>query len=306
MKNYDSKFVTRRVVTNFLDELSHRTRLGMVVFDKDARLVEPLAEKKGNRSRARFIESLEKVNYTGQFTNIPAAIERAVYELKKNGRKKADKVIIFLTDGIVDTGNRRRDKEKENWLREELTQESRQAGIRIFGIAFAEKADAHLVRTLALRTNGEYFIASKVKEIPGIFAQIIHYAENPTSVLQPPLQRAKVLAKTKKAAEQLPSESFYSIQGQQPWKFVLPLAVLTFSLVFLLTIGSLKFFVIRGEDFAQAQSEAAAQHVEYDVLSIPAMTEAKLFDVNQICDEESSELTLSKSKQRIRISGTCA
>lgn len=169
MKKNDPDFLTQEVVANFLEELGEDTRLGMVIFDRDARLVEPLDDRSGQLARATFLKSLEKVDYTGQLSDTPGAVERAVYELKMNGRPDAQKVIVLLTDGIVDTGNQQRDAEKEKWLKDALTAESKRAGIRIFGIAFTEAADYSLIQTLAIRTDGEYFRAFSVADIQSIF-----------------------------------------------------------------------------------------------------------------------------------------
>jgi len=134
--------------------------------------VEPLTDLTGLMARANFLKSLDQVNYKGLFSDSPAAIERAVYELKLNGRNNARKVIILLTDGIVDTGDKVQDLEKTKWLKEDLTQECRNAGIKIFGVAFTEKADFSLIQTLAFKTEGEYFRAYTAEDIQKVFDKI--------------------------------------------------------------------------------------------------------------------------------------
>ena len=180
MKENDPKFLMRAVVTNFVNDLGKESRLGMVLFDKDAQLAQPLKEIKGSIMRTAVLKSLNSVNYKGQFTNIPAGIERAIYELKTNGRKDVQKIIIFLTDGIVDTGDKNRDLEKGKWLRDELAQESKKAEIRIIGIAFTDKADFHLIQTLSHKTDGEYFRAYKAEDIQSVFNKINEMITRPT------------------------------------------------------------------------------------------------------------------------------
>ncbi|MEW6672261.1 MAG: FHA domain-containing protein, partial [Thermodesulfobacteriota bacterium] len=102
----------------------------------------------------------------------PGAIERALYELKTTGRPDAPRIIILLTDGIVDTGDPARDLEKERWLKEDLALECKKENVRIFGIAFTDKADFSLIQTLAFKTQGEYYRAFSAAEIQGIFARI--------------------------------------------------------------------------------------------------------------------------------------
>ena len=172
MKTNDPKFLTRTVVTNFLKQIEEQNRLGMVIFDETAVLAQPLTRVADDNAREKFLKTLEQVDYKGQWTNSPDAIERALYELKTNGRKDAEKIIIFLTDGIVDTGNKDRDSEKLSWLKEELTQDSKNSGVRIFGIAFTDKADFSLIQTLALKTEGQYYRAFNAEDIQGIFIKI--------------------------------------------------------------------------------------------------------------------------------------
>ena len=172
MKKNDPKFITRDVVTELLNNTGEGFRLGMVIFDQDARLVERLADMNSKADAARFLESLRKINYKGLFTNSPAGVERAIYELKTYGRKKARKVLILLTDGIIDTGSKERDIEGEAWLKNNLTRESKELGIKIFGIAFTDKADVRMLQILASKTDGEYFRAYNAEEIPDIFKKI--------------------------------------------------------------------------------------------------------------------------------------
>ena len=58
-----------------------------------------LSKPKGVVSNRK--DSLAKVDYRGQYTNIPAGMERAIYELKSSARKDAAKVVVFMTDGDV-------------------------------------------------------------------------------------------------------------------------------------------------------------------------------------------------------------
>nr|MBC8362387.1 FHA domain-containing protein [Candidatus Desulfatibia profunda] len=172
MKANDPKFLTREVVTNFMVGFGAKSRLAMIIFGREARLVEPLTDVSGLVARANFLKSFEQVNYKGLFSDSPAAVERAVYELKLNGRINARKVIILLTDGIVDTGDKAQDLEKTKWLKEDLAQECSNAGIRIFGVAFTDKADFSLIQTLAFKTGAEYFRAYAAEDIQKIFNKI--------------------------------------------------------------------------------------------------------------------------------------
>ena len=175
----DPQFITREVVTNFLMNLKEGFRVGMISFDQNANLIETLSSIDTVADSERFMKSLDKIDYKGQFTNTPSGVERAIYELKSNGREDAEKIIILLTDGIVDTGNKAQDMAGEMWLRDQLAMDCKEAGIRVFGIAFTEMADFRLIQTIALKTEGEYFRTFNSEDIPAVFEKIDRIISTP-------------------------------------------------------------------------------------------------------------------------------
>jgi pSer/pThr/pTyr-binding forkhead associated (FHA) protein len=100
-------------------------------------------------------------------------MERAIYELKTGGSEASRKSIIFITDGIVDTGNKVNDRDKTRWLRDNLTEEAARSGIRIFSIAFTDSADFELIQSLSQKTGGKYFRVLQPEKFAEIFEEII-------------------------------------------------------------------------------------------------------------------------------------
>jgi len=171
MRQNDPNFLTSKAVTEFISSLDEATRLSIIIFDQDVTLAVPLTRVTLS-NRQDLLNSLERINYRGLFTDSPAAMERAIYELKNNGREQAQKLIIFMTDGIVDTGNPQEDLDRSKWLRESLAPDAADAGIKIFGIAFTEKADFQLIQSLAQVTGGEYYRVLRAEELVRVFDQI--------------------------------------------------------------------------------------------------------------------------------------
>ena len=171
MRQNDPNFLLKRAVSKFVTELQQDTRVGMIIFDQKVAYPIPLDEL-NVESRGAIQSALEAVDYRGQLTNSPAAIERAIYELKSTARDAAAKVIIFMTDGIVDTGDAEADNEKTKWMREELAADAADSGIKVFGIAFTENADFFLIQSLAKKTNGEYFRALTPEDLVGVFSSV--------------------------------------------------------------------------------------------------------------------------------------
>lgn len=168
----DPEFMSRSLVSKFLEGLSGDARVSFAIFDENLRLAMPLTPVAEKGAAKKISDAMSKIDYRGQYTNIPAAIERAICELRDNGRKKAEKLIILLSDGIIDTGDRARDVQKRHWLRDDLSLESKKAGVRIFGIAFTDGVDTELVQTLGQKTHGGYYRLLKVQDIQKTLSRI--------------------------------------------------------------------------------------------------------------------------------------
>jgi Mg-chelatase subunit ChlD len=296
MRNNDPNFITKEVVTNFLGGLGKRSRLGMVIFDETANLVEPLTSLDNAEVRARFLESLDVINFKGKFTNSPAGIERAIYELKTNGRQDTKKIIVFLTDGIVDTGNKSQDLEKENWLKEDLTRESKNAGIRIFGIAFTDNADFRLIQTLAVRTDGEYFRVFEVADLQEVFTKIKRIIAEPSAQETlvstaetnrvTPLERKEASVKQRHVVPEMPRKQKSSLV------LVLSGIVVLLALIVLLQ-------VVRKRKTNVAQPAMDQRTAAKILPEEPRLPQAVLIDVGKAISTESLTLPLNKDTLRI-------
>ena len=171
MKKGDPLFVIKDALTEFVEKLHDDTQVAVLIFDHRINLVVPLTTV-SEATKEGILASFDNIDYRGMLTNIPAAMERAIYELKTQGQEESPKSIIFITDGIVDTGDKLRDIDKTRWLRENLSEDAAKHGIKIFGIAFTDLADFELIQSLAQKTKGQYFRAYIPGEIPNVFSQI--------------------------------------------------------------------------------------------------------------------------------------
>jgi Mg-chelatase subunit ChlD len=177
MRQNDPEYLTRRAVANFARAMAKDSamhgRIAIVLFDGRARLVQPLTPIAKDSADRILTSPLSTLDFGGQRTNSPSGIERALYELRENGRAQARKAIIFLSDGKIDTGSLEGDAEASRWLREDLAGESREAGIRIFGVAFTEAADYQLMQALALKTRASYYRAFEAKELDSVVSDVL-------------------------------------------------------------------------------------------------------------------------------------
>jgi len=185
MKSNDPNSHTGAFVSDFVKNAPRNSQFAIIIFDEVARLLMPLTPVTADNINVLLAECLEQLNYRGRWTNSPAGIERALYELRLNARETSDKIIVFLTDGIVDTGDKIKDHERSSWLKDNLTADATKHGVRMFCIAFTEKADYILLQTLAQKTNGEYFRASQVEDIKQILGTVNNLVAKPEPTYPP-------------------------------------------------------------------------------------------------------------------------
>ena len=172
MKRNDPDRVMGPVVSAFAARLPQDTRLGIVVFDKTAGLALTLSSVSEPGFTEKIEHALERVNYRGQWTDIPGAVERSLYELREHGRPASHRVIVLFTDGFVDLGDPARNRSRGEWLRSDLTAEAKRESVMIFGIAFTEDADFELIQSVSQQTGGAHFRILKASEMADVFERL--------------------------------------------------------------------------------------------------------------------------------------
>lgn len=171
MRLNDPARLSISAVTDYIRAQDEDTRVAIVMFDSKPVLLQSLTPVRFD-NRGQILGKLDSVSFNGQWTDTASAIERALYELRLNGRDNADKAIVLMTDGIIDTGNPQRDLEKARWLRERLAEDAVEQEVRIFGIAFTENADYELLQSIAQATEAEYFRAISAADIASVLQRI--------------------------------------------------------------------------------------------------------------------------------------
>lgn len=184
MQANDPAKLAAPAVIEFIQGQPSDTRVGIVVFSTTAALVMPLTPAE-YAADGRAQEVLAKhFSYRGRWTQIAAGVERGLYELRNEGRPEAQRAIVLMTDGIVDTGDARKDAELREWLRKDLAREATVESIKVFGVAFTERADFQLLQSISAATGGEYFrvlqaegIARAFRRIDNVLAEVVPAAQ---------------------------------------------------------------------------------------------------------------------------------
>jgi pSer/pThr/pTyr-binding forkhead associated (FHA) protein/Mg-chelatase subunit ChlD len=314
MKKNDPKFITPQVVSTFVQQLPVNSQVAMVLFDSNSHLLMPLTMLSHEQVQKKIADGLKQIDYRGQYTNTPVGIERALYELKTRGRETSIKSIVFITDGIVDTGDPNKDVSLTEWLKNDLTAQSKGLGVRIYGIALTDAADFSLIQTVAARTDGEYYRTYEAAEISEIFKQIqMHLtAVEPTQAAEPvtlpelpkpretpgvtPQAQAKPISSpTAEAAatvapETSPAsgETAVVVTEKSIW-----MILLTVVLIVLVLVAALVFFFYQNSRRRVLPSPEAAEEPK---LNIP---EAYLEDLGNVCGAEEARVVLDKERLTI-------
>ncbi len=171
MRENDPATLIRQAVATFVERMDPDTHIGMVFFDSDAREVLPLT-RLGDTTAEALNQKLDGLDYRGRRTNLAAALERAIYSLKQQGRAEVSRSVVFLTDGVIDMGDRAKDRDSARWLRDELAADAAEQEIAIFSIALGNQADVLLLHALAQKTEGDYFRAERAEDLAPVLDEI--------------------------------------------------------------------------------------------------------------------------------------
>ena len=261
MKKNDPDFLVSKAVKEFISQQDEHTRVGVVIFDQGVRL--PVALTISSlANREAILNSIEQINYKGLFTDSPAGIERAIYELKNNGRDSAQKSIIFMTDGIVDTGVPERDLEKSKWLREDLAPDAADNEIKIFGIAFTEGADFQLIQSIAQKTDGEYYRALFAADLQNVFEQIDKIINTPPEPEPEIVQPAPVIQAPAPIIQQAPPPVIIEVPAQSMGQEERIRSIIMIAAAIVLTITLLGILIIllrRNRDLKAGAGESVQE-----------------------------------------------
>jgi len=171
MRKTDPDRLIRGAVLEFARQAGSEDRIALVLFDHRARVLLGLTDQ-GPRTIAKLRDALQSLDYRGRLTDMAAGIEKALAELAARSRPEAERAIVFLTDGIVDTGNATRDADSTRHLREQLAATAARDGVRIHAIAFTAQADAVLLQDLANATKSSFVRADSAADLATAFADL--------------------------------------------------------------------------------------------------------------------------------------
>jgi hypothetical protein len=214
MQHNDPNREVSAAATALVERLGANDAAGLVVFGANATASRSLAPLAANGNRDALLREVGALQYRERYTDLAAGVERALYELRSNGRPGARLVVVFMTDGIMDTGSASRDADRTAWLTRDLLEDARRLGVRIYAVAFSEQADYMLMRQMAVATGGEYYRATKAGEIAKVFETIsAHLDREPATAPAGDATTPAAAAPTPAPAPMLPVAPVWIVTG---------------------------------------------------------------------------------------------
>lgn len=171
MQQLDQNLVLPASIRLFVERITRDVRIALILFNESAILKAPFASATGDDTSS-FMQALKGIDYSNQYANSAAALERALYELKNTRHRGAGKSIILIAQGSINTGNEKLDANFSRWLSDVLAIEAAEQHIRIFCIAVSPATEAGLLQDLAHKTGGVFYRATSADELQGIFTKL--------------------------------------------------------------------------------------------------------------------------------------
>lgn len=162
----------------FMSLLREEDRVGLISFSDNGYPVLRLTSPQPGRM-PRILGAANKVSSKGVYTNIHAALSKGIEMLDKHGKAGQEKMLVLMSDGKMDVGNRQEDERLTAEVRNEITTALKEKGIKVYTIAFTESSDVELMRHLADQTTALYRLAQDDEDLHEVFSAIFETAKKP-------------------------------------------------------------------------------------------------------------------------------
>lgn len=161
----------------FSQLLSQEDRLGIISFDDTPKTIRELSPFLAEE-RKTFGQELSTIPDSGEFTNIKTAIEAASEMLQKTGRPEATKIIVLFSDGKMEASTGDPTVLTIDLL-EKVAFDLKTKGIKVYSLAFSEKADKDLLSQLSAATGGVNWYTPDASKIHQSYADLILAIKKP-------------------------------------------------------------------------------------------------------------------------------
>jgi hypothetical protein len=166
----------------FISLLEKGDRAGIVSFsDKGYPLSDPVPVD-SQENKDKLFSAADRISSDGLYTNLYEAFNSGYVSLSLDKERDREKIMILMSDGMMDVGNIDQDKILIDTLENSLTESIRKDNIKVYTIAFTDRSDRELLEKISKRTGGFFNTARTDKDFHGVFTSIFESLKSPEMV----------------------------------------------------------------------------------------------------------------------------
>ena len=193
MKQTDPKQLRKPAAKLFISLLDSEDRLSVVSFSSQAWPITYLTQLKTDKQLKQALRATNKISHKGMHTNIHSAITKGIEFLKESDQLNREPIIILMSDGQMDVGNKEKSALLRKQIFENLLPQLIEHNIKIYSIAFTEASDQELLQEVAEATDGRYALAASDDVLHKVFSRIFEQTKQPDML---PLNENKFIVDT--------------------------------------------------------------------------------------------------------------
>jgi hypothetical protein len=179
MKKTDPRSLRMPAAKLFISLLDKNDLAGVVSFDDSAATLSPLMSLDSESSKNILFQSIDRISSTGLHTNLYEALNKGLEVLRAEKKTGREKILVLMSDGLMDTGDPEKDKTLIEELKSNLTKLLIDNGIKVYAIAFTEQSDSLLLEKVSKQTGGFYNLALTDKDFHVVFTSIFESLKTP-------------------------------------------------------------------------------------------------------------------------------
>ncbi|MEW6599817.1 MAG: VWA domain-containing protein [Nitrospirota bacterium] len=179
MKKTDPMSLRIPAAKMFISLLGKNDRAAVVSFSDTSYPIINLTPVDNDINKDRLFKATDKISSTGLFTNLYDAFKGGLGVLSEGQKNDRAKIIVLMSDGMMDVGDTDKDLELVGKINNELAGTFEDNGIRVYTIAFTEQSDRILLEKISKRTGGFYNLAITDKDLHLIFTSIFESLKSP-------------------------------------------------------------------------------------------------------------------------------
>jgi len=163
----------------FISLLDKNDHAGVISFSDSAVSLSPLISLDSENNKNILSQTIDKITSTGLHTNLYEAFNQGLNTFSADKNNGREKIIVLMSDGLMDTGDPENDKALIEKLKSGLTKMLIDKGIKVYAIAFTGQSDTQLLEKVSKQTGGFYNLALTDRDFHVVFSSIFESLKTP-------------------------------------------------------------------------------------------------------------------------------